>query len=215
VVTLDQPRAMWELVATGYANLMTLGIRRLVDTNPRTDFSLEPHLRRSKSGRNRSGARTSCAMTDCHSTALQRFKSTSARRILTHAKRIAEGFEAVAMVTYNTIDTALENIVRGANFLSTNFFNDAAFGSIVPVPQFILLEALDQPWAKPENLPALHEHWQKLSETMDQWAYNTDARILAAKPLRAVCRVNPAAPHGMRITPRVLARNSPESGCPL
>jgi hypothetical protein len=29
--------AMWELISAGYANLMTLGIRRLVDRNPRTD----------------------------------------------------------------------------------------------------------------------------------------------------------------------------------
>jgi hypothetical protein len=86
------------------------------------------------------------------------------------------------MVTYNTIDTALQNIVRVANFLSTHFFNDTAFGSIVPVPQFNVLESLDQPWVTPEHLPALHEHWHKLSETMAQWAYNTDAGFLPPKP---------------------------------
>src|SRR5258708_35967653 len=30
-------RAMWELLTAGYAKLMTLGIRRLVDKNPSTD----------------------------------------------------------------------------------------------------------------------------------------------------------------------------------
>lgn len=70
---------------------------------------------------------------------------------MAHAERIAEGSDAVPAVTYDMIDTALEHVVRVANFLSANFFNDTVFGSIVPVPQYNVLEALDQPWVRTEN----------------------------------------------------------------
>lgn len=243
---------MWELITAGYTNLMTLGIRRLVDRDPRTDsvwnviaqVEKRPELLRRENFVCYDGLPYDSAAAfqkhvhspgfvsgqakwvsttgpDAWGTSELLQKSfdalagypanrkrldhvqpailsalkarlshesieavcTMADRVVAHAERIAEASQAVpTTVTYNTIDTALENIVRVANFLSTNFFNDAAFGSIVPVPQFNVLEALDQPWVKAENLPALYEHWQKVSETMDQWAYNTHAGFLPPNP---------------------------------
>src|SRR5262249_20073301 len=46
---------------------------------------------------------------------------TMADKVVAHAERIAEGSGAVPTVTYAMIDTALEDIVRTANFLSAHF----------------------------------------------------------------------------------------------
>jgi hypothetical protein len=101
-----------------------------------------------------------------------------------HAERLAENSAAVPPVTYNTVQTALEKIVRVANFLSANFFNATTYGSIVPVPQYNVLEDLDQPFVTTENLPALYEHWHAISEAMGQWAYNTEVGFVPPKPER-------------------------------
>jgi hypothetical protein len=109
---------------------------------------------------------------------------TMADRQVAHAERLAETADAVPPVTHNTVQTALEKIVRVANFLSANFFNATTYGSIVPVPQFNVLEHLDQPWVITANLPALYEHWHAISEAMGQWAYNTEEGFVPPKPAR-------------------------------
>jgi hypothetical protein len=230
--------AMWELITAGYASLMTLGIRKLVDRDPRTDsvwnviamVERQPELLTRETfvcydglpfdyeavqekylhslGGN-SGARwlstkgpeawgTSEIMhkafdrlaggtqkrnrTDLidlsilkvlrkrlahHS--IEKVRTMADKRVA-HAERIAKDADPVPVATYNDIDTALEQIVYVANFLSASFFYDAAFGSVVPTPQFDVLEALDLPWVKTENLPALQDHWYELSNRMDAWA---------------------------------------------
>jgi len=244
--------ALWELLTAGYANLMTLGIRRLVDKNPSTDsvwnaiaqIEKRPELLRrenfvcydglpydSAAAYRRyvktldlsSGGHAGWVTTtgpDAWGTSDMLHKSfdalagypakrkrldnvlpaiietlkahladnavvavcTMADKQVAHAERLAEHSTAVPPVTYNTVQTALEKIVRVANFLSANFFNDTTYGSIVPVPQFNVLENLDQPWVTTENLPALHEHWHAISEAMGQWAYNTEAGFVPPKP---------------------------------
>lgn len=232
--------ALWELLTAGYANLMTLGIRRLVDKNPSTDsvrnviaqIEKRPELLRrenfvcydglpydSASAYRRyvktldlsSGGDAGWVTTtgpDAWGTSdilhqsfdalagyptkrkrldkvlpgiIDTLKAhlsdsavvalcTVADKQVAHAERLAEDFTAVPPVTYNTVQTALEKIVRVGNFLSASFFNDTTYGSIVPVPQFNVLENLDQPWVTTENLPALHEHWLAISDAMAQWA---------------------------------------------
>lgn len=244
--------AMWELLTAGYANLMTLGIRRLVDRDPRTDsvwnviaqiekrpellrretfvchdglpYDYEAARRKYFSSLNMSkGGHVGWLATkgpEAWSTSqllhesfdaiagypakrkrldrvqpsiIMKLKAklaeetveavcTMADRRIAHAERIAEDSSAVPVVTYNTIDSALEIVVRVANFLSANFFNDTAFGSIVPVPQFNVLEDLDQPWVTTDNLPALHAHWDQISNIMAKWAYDTDAGFLPPNP---------------------------------
>jgi hypothetical protein len=244
--------AMWELLTAGYANLMTLGIRRLVDKNPSTDsvwnvivqIEKRPELLRREnfvcydglpydhvaayrryiktldlSGGGHADWVTTTGpdawgtsdlqhqsfdalagyptkrrrLDKVQSEILARLKArladesvvavcTMADKQVAHAERLGEHSDAVPPVSYNTVQIALENIVRVANFLSANFFNATTYGSIVPVPQFNVLEALDQPWVTTENLPVLHEHWHVTSETMAQWAYNTNAGFLPQKP---------------------------------
>ncbi|MEX8520358.1 MAG: hypothetical protein AB3X44_17770 [Leptothrix sp. (in: b-proteobacteria)] len=244
--------AMWELIAAGYNNLMTLGIRRLVDKDPRTDsvwnviaqVEKRPELLTREKFVCYDGLPYDCksvqrkyvasinlnngvhfgylptkgpdawAMsemlheafdalcghpskrkrTDCIDVALlSKLKAalsstavdavcTLADRHMAHAERIAQESDALPQVTYNDIDEALKTIVRVANFLSSHFFYDATFGSVVATPQFNVLEALDQPWVTTENLPALHQHWHNISKSMDQWAYNTDQGFLQPKP---------------------------------
>ena len=243
---------MWELITAGYANLMTLGIRRLVDKDPRTDSvwnviaqidkrpellrrenfvcydglpydhaaALQKHLSSLDLSKGSHVAWVATKGPEAWGTSELLHKSfdalagypakrkrldtvrpsilvnlkarlshetvkavcTMADRQVAHAERIAEEADPVPPVTYNTVDAALQNVVRVANFLSTHFFNDAAFGSIVPVPQFNVLEALDQPWVSEEHLPALHQHWRDVSKAMAEWAYNTDAGFLPPKP---------------------------------
>lgn len=246
--------AMWELLIAGYSNLMTLGIRRLVDKNPSTDsvwnviaqIEKRPELLRREnfvcydglrydsaaayrryvktldlSGGGHAGWVTTTGPDAWGTSDLlhQSFDAlvgyplkrkrldivqpeilatlkmhladdaivavcTMADKQVAHAERLAENSAAVPPVTYNTVQTALEKIVRVANFLSANFFNATTTGSIVPVPQYNVLEDLDQPFVTTENLPALHEHWHAISKAMGQWAYNTEAGFVPPKPER-------------------------------
>lgn len=94
---------------------------------------------------------------------------TLADKRFAHAERISERSEAIPSATFNDIDTAMQQIVCVADFLSTSFFYDAAFGSVVPTPQFNVLEALDQPWVTTSNLEALNCYWYEQCELMDNW----------------------------------------------
>jgi hypothetical protein len=243
--------ATWELITAGYANLMALGIRRLVDRDPRTDsvwnvvmeVAKRPELlcrenficydglphdyqaameRQVRSGAFDQGkaAWMSTKGPDAWGTSqllheafdavagypakrkrldtvqpgiLASLKAhlehetiqavcTTANKTIAHAERLTKDSNVVPLVTYNMVDQALQNIVQVASFLSTHFFYDAAFGSLVPVPQYDVLESLDQPWVKTENLPALHAHWHQVSETLSKWADSTDEAFLPPKP---------------------------------
>jgi hypothetical protein len=231
--------AMWELTTAGYASLMTLGIRKLVDKDPRTDslwnvialvgrrpelltrekfvcydglpYDYEAVQQKYLDSIAGSGVRArwlptkgpdAWAPSEMMHKAFDRLAGypekrkrtdtidlsildllrerlahpaigkvcTMADRRVAHAERISEDSGPVPIATYNDIDTALQQIVYVANFLSASFFYDAAFGSVVPTPQFDVLEALDQPWVTTQNLPALHDHWHEVSNAMDAWA---------------------------------------------
>lgn len=246
--------ALWELLTAGYANLMTLGIRRLVDRDPRTDsvwnvigqIEKRPELLRRENfvcydglpydsaaayrryvktldlsagghagwitttgpeawgtsdmlhqsfdalaGYPAKRRRLDKVQPEILATLKAQLADDTVVRVCTmadrqaaHAERLSESVHAVPPVTYNTVQTALEKIVRVANFLSANFFNATTYGSIVPVPQFNVLENLDQPWVTTANLPALYEHWHAISEAMGQWAYNTQEGFVPPKPDR-------------------------------
>lgn len=103
---------------------------------------------------------------------------TLADRRIAHAERFSERSGPIPTATYNDIDQALQQVVRVANFLSTSFFCDAAFGSVVPVPQFDVLAALDEPWSTTENIPVLHRYWDELSRSMDAWANGASDEFL-------------------------------------
>lgn len=233
--------ALWELTTAGYASLMSLGIRKLVDKDPRTDslwnvialVERRPELlTREKfvcydglpydydavhqdhvaslnfrNGVHVGGLPTkgpkAWAMSEmlhkafddlsgAHPTKRRRDDKirpsvvaavkeglshpvidkvcTLADRRIAHAERLSETSASIPTATYNDIDQALQQVVRVANFLSTSFFYDAAFGSVVPTPQFDVLEALNQPWITTENIPALHKYWEELSQSIDAWA---------------------------------------------
>lgn len=242
--------ATWELITAGYANLMALGIRRLVDRDPRTDsvwnvvaeVEKRPELLRRENfvcydglpydyaavrqdqmcsgalkrgqavwmSAKGPGAWSTSQLLHESFDALAGYPAkpnrldtvqpgilatlkahlehetiqavcTMANKTIAHAERLTKDSNVVPLVTYDMVDQALQNIVQVASFLSTHFFCDAAFGSIVPVPQFNVLESLDQPWVKTENLPALHVHWDQLSETLSRWADSTDEAFLPPK----------------------------------
>lgn len=232
--------ALWELTTAGYASLMTLGIRKLVDTHPKTDsvwnviamvdrrpelltrekficydglpYDYEVVQQRYIDTLDTSGGvhvswlptkgPDAWGMSEIMHKAFDRLAGnpqkrrrtdtidlsilkalrerlahpaiekvcTMADRRVAHAERISEGSGPAPTATYNDIDTALQQIIYVANFLAASFFYDAAFGSVVPTPQFNVLEALDQPWVTTENLPALSHHWDELANKMDGWA---------------------------------------------
>lgn len=244
--------AMWELIAAGYATIMAMGVRKLVDKDPRTDsvwnvliqvekrtelLSREnfvcydgipydhegAYMRYVESLDMSSGGHVGWLPTtgpEAWATSQMLHKAfddlaggptkrkriqtvqpyiianlksllsqpaiekvcAMADRVVAHAERFAEGGEAAPTVTYNDIDEALRIIVRVTNFLSSRFFYDAAFGSVVPTPQFDVLDALDQPWVTSENLPALQEHWYALSKTLDDWASDSGDDLLGNSP---------------------------------
>jgi hypothetical protein len=233
--------ALWRLTTAGYASLMSLGIRKLVDKDPRTDSlwnvvalverrpemltrekficydglpydyeALRKDYIASLDVRNGVNVRRlptsgpkAWAMSEILHKAFDKLSSTTsakrrredkiqpsvltavkerlahpavktvctlADRRIAHADRLSKSADAIPTATYNDIDQALQQIVKVANFLSASFFYDAAFGSVVPTPQFNALEALDQPWISTANLPALHKYWGELSNSIDAWA---------------------------------------------
>lgn len=237
--------ALWELTTAGYANLMSLGIRKLVDKNPSTNSlwnlaalverrpelltrekfvcydglpydyeavhqedikSLDMQNRRQIRWLPNTGpnAWTTSEMLHKEFDKLSAVDTTKRRRedkiqpsVLTavkvglshpaiekvrtladrrvaHAERLSESADPIPTATYDDIDQALQQIVKVANFFSTSFFYDAVFGSVVPIPQFDVLEGLDQPWITTKNIPALHKYWDELSESIDNWAYSTN-----------------------------------------
>lgn len=242
-------RALWDLLSSGYASLVALGIRKLVDHDQRTDsllnvvttierrpelltrenyicydglpFDYQAAMQKyyqsldpSELGRPKwvpttgpHGWGTSELMHKAFDqlsgnpakrrrsdkidpTILQRLKDRLshsairkvqevANRVIAHAERINPGTTTAPTATYGEVDTALEQIVRVMNFISSNLFYHVSFGSIVPVPQYDVLEALDQPWIMPENLPAVHEEWYTICERIDEWVRDGGDGILA------------------------------------
>lgn len=243
--------ALWELTTAGYASLMALGIRKLVDRDPRTDSvwnviaaigrrpelltrekyvcydglpydyeavkqkyvesldlrggvnvrwtpttgpeawstsemmhqafdklagikgkrrrtdTVQPELLQAlKDGLSHQAIEKVCAMAD---------------RLVAHAERVAESADPIPIATYNDIDEALKRIVKVASFLSSSFFFDTSLGSVVPTPQFDVLEGLDAPWATTANLPHLHQYWNELSSSMSEWPNSTHDEFLPPK----------------------------------
>lgn len=236
--------AMWELIAAGYANLMTLGIRKLVDKHPETDsvwnviaqverrpelltrekfvcydglpYDYEAARRNYFSSKGMSGigqvtwvptkGPDAWGMSEMLHKAfdalcghpkkrkrldvvdkrlLGELKThlarpaiekvcTMADRRVAHAERLSQDADAAPVATYDDIDVALRQVVVVANFLSSHFFYDAAFGTVVPTPQFDVLQDLDEPWVTSGNVPLLREHWDEVADAMNQWAYESD-----------------------------------------
>lgn len=242
----------WDLITDGYANLMTLGIRRLVDKDPRTDSlwnviaQIEKRselLTREKficydglpydyqavyqryiaslhltagghagwiatrgpdawgssemmhkafdvlSGNSKRRKRTDAIQPPIVASLRTHLSGKAielvcdmADRVIAHAERVAEGSDPLPSATYNDIDEALRQIVRVTNYLSSFFFYDTAIGSAVPTPQFNVLEALDEPWAKKETIPALHQYWHDLCDSMDDWLVVSPEEFAFAPP---------------------------------
>lgn len=215
--------ALWELCSAGYASLMSLGIRRLVDRDPRTDSlwnviaeierrpelmtrehyvcydgipydyeaarqkQAEPlnwetsekmhqafdRLADSQGQRKRTDTVQGAVLTALkerlsHPTIEQ--VCTMANHRVAHAERLSANTGPFPIATYNDIDEAFRQIVKVANYLSSVLFFDVSLGSVVPVPQFDLLESLDAAWVTTENLPRLHAYWHQLSSSMSDWA---------------------------------------------
>jgi hypothetical protein len=244
--------ALWELTTAGFVNLMTLGIRRLVDADPRTDslwnvvaqVEKRPELLTREKFVCYDGLPFDVAMAHArHAATLDMTQGywvgsmstkgplawataemlhkgfdalsgwpSSRRRLdtidvsvlanlkaalqspcieavctladkrMAHAERLPESAAALPAVTFDDVDQALCTLVRVANFLCSRFFYDVAFASVVPTPQFDVLEALDQPWVSSVHLPALHRHWQRISDTMGEWAVQTADGFLPPRP---------------------------------
>lgn len=90
-------------------------------------------------------------------------------RRIAHAERKAAAGNAAVGASLSDFDAALAQIVKVANHLSTTFFYEAAFGSIVPIPQFDVLRGLDSPWVTKKNMERLHDFWGDLCRSMDGW----------------------------------------------
>lgn len=244
--------ALWELTTAGYASLMSLGIRKLVDCDRRTDsvwnviaqverrpelltrenflcydglpydyeavqredlasldLSSCSHVRwvptrgpkawgtseimhrtfDRLSGNPKKRKRSDKIQPSILVALKERLSHPSIKKVCTfadrrvaHAERISEHSDAVPIATYNDIDNALQQIVRVVNFISSKFFFDEAFGSVVATPQFDVLKALDHPWVTRKNLPALHEYWSELCASMDAWANSVGDEFLPPQP---------------------------------
>jgi hypothetical protein len=103
-----------------------------------------------------------------------------ANKRFAHSARMTRRAEERLRLTFNDLEVALQQIAGVANFLSANVFFDAAFGSVVPTPQFDQLEHLDQSWALTDNLAALRSHWENLGARMNDAAFPDELQFLPA-----------------------------------
>lgn len=243
--------AMWELMTAGYANLIALGVRKLVDKDPKANsvWSLITHVQKRPELMSREnficydglpydyldGYKNYIASLEPKERTKARWLSTTgptawatskmmhksfdalvgnpieskrsdridlrvieklkkqlelpvigkvrgmADQIMAHAQPLTEEQANAIAATYDEVNEALKIIVVAANFLSSRLFYDAAFGQVVATPQFNVLHALDRPWVTSKNLPALQEHWDTFSKSMDDWAYEKDDHLLPTK----------------------------------
>jgi hypothetical protein len=235
--------ALWELVAAGYGGLLTLGIRKLVDKDPRTDslwnvidlikkrpelFTREkficydglpydcalaqkkyyqkltneeftkPHWLPTKgteawgtsemmhrafddlSGNPSKRKREDKIQSSILEKLIEQLNHPAVLKVsnmvnqqIAHAERLSDDVRLSSVITYDDVNEAFKQVVQVANFLLESFFYDVALGSIVPTPQFDVLDALDAPWVKAENLDLLQKYWQQQSNEMDGWIENT------------------------------------------
>lgn len=229
---------MWELIVSGYASMMILGIRRLIDKDRDTNSLIsiidkikshpEFHTRElyvshdglpfnwhalqnkamekmthgslqwlpTKGPQSYAGSELAHKAFDqvCGETVtkkrLEKFShqiledlitelnapvlkaiNTLADQRYAHVDRHAEKAGSIPNVTYDDIDIALETLARAGNKLSHLILNTHAFGTVVAVPQFNVLEHLDQPWVTKATIPLLKKHWDDITNKMDRWAY--------------------------------------------
>lgn len=239
---LEKERAvsstMWELIVAGYASMMILGIRRLLDTNRRSNSLIStilkikdyPHFHTrelyvchdglpfdwlslqtnamktmrpglqwlptkgptayagselahlsfnkfcSEPATGKRGEKFSIDLLDELTSQLNtpglRAIHILADQRYAHMDRHSAKTDSIPNVTYNDIDSALENLVRIGNRLSLLFLNQHVFGSAVATPQFNPVEHLDQAWITPSTAPLMEKYWDEISTKMNLWAYD-------------------------------------------
>jgi hypothetical protein len=239
--------ALWELITAGYANLVTLGIRKLVDTHDRSGsvpiilkmleqqselltremfvcYDGLPYdygkVKRSEDARvlrqnngvwwGKTRGPLAWSTSERMHEFFDRFTGNKDRRMrddripraifdtlkaqlshpaiekvctfvdkhVAHAERIDQSAAPIPVATYNDVDAALRQIVRVTSFISSAIFADA-LGSVVPTPQFDVLEHLDQPWVTTSNIAALQQHWDELSSRMDSWEHGVEQELFS------------------------------------
>jgi hypothetical protein len=78
---------------------------------------------------------------------------------------------------YHEVIEALGIVSQVTQFVSATLLDDAAFGSIVPTPQYDVLENLDQAWVRKASLDELNSFWNELAGSLDLWV-NTDDLLM-------------------------------------
>ena len=102
-----------------------------------------------------------------------------ADKVFAHAERVEESGSGQAVATFDDVDEALKQIVRVANFLSSSFFYDTTFVSVVATPQFNVFDGLDESWIQTENLPVLSRYWDDLCSRMNNWGSAAEVDLFA------------------------------------
>lgn len=230
--------AMWELITAGYANIITIGIRKLVDnhsgansvlnvlhkierhpefhtreffvchdglpfetgagsalelavvrpgtgvrwlpTTGPTAFEMATRMHEtfdSLCGRPRKRKRSDSIDKSIFTMLRAQLKHPSIEKVRTmvdktiaHAERRHPDSPVIPVATYQEVDEALSIIVQVCESISWYLLAEGGFGSVVPDPQFDVLEALDEPWCLSSTRPALQEYWDKVTRSMDEWA---------------------------------------------
>ncbi|WP_139834220.1 hypothetical protein [Pseudomonas sp. B11(2017)] len=92
---------------------------------------------------------------------------TMADKVYAHPERpSSRPFE---YANYHEVIEALGIVSQVTQFVSATLLDDAAFGSIVPVAQFDVLEDLDQAWVRKASLDELNSFWGELTGSLDMW----------------------------------------------
>ena len=67
------------------------------------------------------------------------------------------------------VAVAYKAMVSVRNFLSAVLLGDAFFASAVPVPQYDISAALDEPFVETDRLPEVSRIWRDETEKRDDW----------------------------------------------
>lgn len=61
-------------------------------------------------------------------------------------------------MAYKDVDEALKIITSVTNWISTNVFNDNAYGNVVATVDFSPTKFPDQPWVTTQPITAIEQH---------------------------------------------------------
>ncbi|WP_434653382.1 hypothetical protein J3P96_21145 [Pseudomonas sp. R3-56] len=97
---------------------------------------------------------------------------TMADKIFAHPEKRSSS--SLVHANYHEVIEALGIVSQVTQFISATLLDDAAFGSLVPIPQGDVFEYLDQAWVRKASIDDLNSFWNDLTASLEPWLDTDD-----------------------------------------